>query len=567
MPALCFFFILAQLATRAVSLRTSGSGSRLHAGRASETQITRYLIQMIDRYKRSADMNRKAVARRHVAEALLLETTLNETLDEKTKSALKDSLAHSKKSVAETDRIYGNMVAFSDSMENLLQAAAKYGSACEETMCGAHASCTDTTEGPQCVCNEGYVGNVRAGQDCYAPPEFRPHRLLHEGQGGFGTHAADMSVSVFGENKIAVVFRDVSRDNRGVVVTGSVREAGMVDLATPEEFTAQGGKAFDPVVGGTPSRRIAIAWRDADRHGACWMRSAQIGGTGIRGASMAKVWGAPMSFCRGQSHKMSMVPFSNERLAVMFSDKVVATQHTPTELFGNSLLVQLDPRGSIVNLGKFRFADSAVCRLEVTQLSATGFVLGARASRAAGDLETAAAPTRQEAMAVYGELVDDELVFSPNAMNLEPQGSQIWARGLSLIAPDTFAYSYQAGASNEIKMAVVAVDPVSHQMSVLRHPTVVHPGFSPYVGMISVPYTPTDPHTLVYYEAHNTSRVSICSWVHADKMAKDCEEYTWLTSKLSSISGVHLGGGKTFMVFAAESTGAPYYGVFGLSKK
>merc|ERR1712151_1481809 len=47
--------------------------------------------------------------------------------------------------------------------------------------------------------------------------------------------------------------------------------------------------------------------------------------------------------------------------------------------------------------------------------------------------------TQQEAMAMYGEMVDNDLVFDPNPVNLEPKSPQIWARGVSLVAPNTVA--------------------------------------------------------------------------------------------------------------------------------
>merc|ERR1719436_1511112 len=115
-------------------------------------------------------------------------------------------------------------------------------------------------------------------------------------------------------------------------------------------------------------------------------------------------------------------------------------------------------------------------------------------------------------------------------------------------------------------MAVVEIDPVAHHMSIVGRPAVIHNGISPYVSMLSVPYAPADPHTLIYYENGESSMVNLCSWSATARTLERCEDFTWLTQKLTSVSGVHLGGGKSFMVFTPES-GVPYYGVFGLSKK
>lgn len=94
--------------------------------------------------------------------------------------------------------------------------------------------------------------------------------------------------------------------------------------------------------------------------------------------------------------------------------------------------------------GTKRFTDSAVARLEVAKVNGKGFVLAARASPAVDDMNPLAS-VKQEAMAIYGELVGDDLVFDPNPVNLEPKSGQVWARGLGLVAPNTMGYAYQDG--------------------------------------------------------------------------------------------------------------------------
>eukprot|EP00913_Durusdinium_trenchii_P004709 g4374.t1 len=151
----------------------------------------------------------------------------------------------------------------------------------------------------------------------------------------------------------------------------------------------------------------------------------------------ALVWGTTVDFCSNQAHKMSVQSFAPNRIMVLYSDK--ATGSETAESFGNSVLADIGSIGEISLLGNFRFTDSAVARLEAAKVSKNGFVLAARASPAVDDMNPT--PVKQEAMAMYGELVGDDLVFDPNPVNLEP--GQVWARGLSLIAPNTLAYAYQ----------------------------------------------------------------------------------------------------------------------------
>uniref|UniRef100_A0A7S0FP63 EGF-like domain-containing protein n=1 Tax=Pyrodinium bahamense TaxID=73915 RepID=A0A7S0FP63_9DINO len=527
----------------------------------SETESLSYLLHTLSKFKSFAVSSQQKVEASHQEEEQRLQNAIRQTADEGVRLALQQSVTSNKQSLLEAERIYGNMVNFSESMIKLIDSANSKGG-CEQMACGPHASCTETTAGAECVCNEGYVG---LGTHCRAPPEFMPHRLLDEGAGGVPTQAAEMNVNVFELNKIAIVFRDVSKGNIGRVVVGKVREAGMADLSPPEQFTLQSGRAFSPVVAGTASRRIVVAWRDENRQGTCWLRGAALGTSGVAGADMALTWGEPANFCSGQAHKMSVIGLPSDRMAILFSDRLPATEHMPQESFGNSLLVQVGDGGVVSILGKYRFSDAPVCRLEATKISNGAFVLAARAGKATDDLDPSIS-MRQEAMAMYGEVIGNDLVFDPNALNIEPQRAQIWARGVSLIAPNTVAYAYQDGTGMSMKMAVLEIDPATHRMKLTQEPVIVRDGFSPYVSMLSVPYTPSDPHTLIYYEGNYSSMVNLCSWSAKDKKLSRCEDFSWLMQKLTSVSGVHLGGGKSFMAFASES-GVPYYAAFGLSKK
>mmetsp|Transcript_95959 Transcript_95959/g.298791 ORF Transcript_95959/g.298791 Transcript_95959/m.298791 type:complete len:597 (-) Transcript_95959:77-1867(-) len=526
----------------------------------TQAESMSYLLHTLSKFRKFAVGSKAQLEAKQSKQEQQLQDAIRQSSDGAVRQALQLSVANGKQSLAETSRVYDNMVNFSDSLIGLVKSATANGAGCEQMVCGPHASCTETTSGAECVCNEGYVGQ---GTNCLAPPEFMPHRLLQEGTAG-QVEAADMDVNVFESNKIAIVFRDVSGGNTGSVLVGRVREAGMADLSPPEQFTLEDGQAFSPVVAGTSSNRIVIAWRDENRQGACWLRGAALGGS-VRGADMALTWGQPENFCSGQAHKMSIVEVPGNRVAVLFSDRILATQHNPVESFGNSLLAQVDSSGRVAITGTYRFTDAPVCRLEVTKVTPSAFVLAARAGKARDDMDPSLI-TRQEAMAMYGEVVGNDLVFDPNALNIEPQRAQIWARGLSLIAPNTVAYAYQDGSDMSMKMAVLEIHPASHRMTLVQNPVVVRGGFSPYVSMLSVPYTPSDPHTLIYYEGNYSSMVNLCTWSAKEKALSRCEDFSWLMQKLSSVSGVHLGGGKSFMVFTSEA-GVPYYGVFGLSKK
>lgn len=297
------------------------------------------------------------------------------------------------------------------------------------------------------------------------------------------------------------------------------------------------------------------------------MRGAAVGraGAGAQGSEQHLTWGKPVNFCQSQSHKMAILPLPGNRIVVFFADRVQATQTSPEMAVGSSLLLNVGEFGGLTKLAASRFADYPVCRLEVTQLTPRTFVLAGRAGQAMDDMDPSI-QTNQEAMALLGEISGDAISFDSNPLNLEPNANNIWARGVSLIAPNTFAYAYQRGEDRRIMMAVAQINATTGQMEIVHKPSVIKEGFSPYVSMLSTPYSASDPHTLTYYQGESESLVNVCSWDAVTSSLSKCEDFSWLKGKVQSVSGVHVGGGRSFMVFAAES-GVPYYGIFGLSKK
>jgi len=545
------------IAAGAGQVVTSGRATMLQVGEDTAVENMEFLAKTLQSFERFAEGAEKSVKSRHEQESQRLQEALAKASDPGVKVALEQTVAANKESLKETEGIYSNMADFSKQMTSLLKSATKTGYGCSQISCGLHASCTDTMEGALCLCNEGYIGQ---GKDCRAPADMMPHLLVTEGR---AVQATDMHVAIFDGNKIAVVYRDQNKNDAGALVVGTVQETGLADLSPPEFFTGVDGKAFSPVVAGTGGRRLAVAWRDDKLMGTCRLRAAGLGASGIRGAEMALTWGQTIDFCNTQAHKMSVMGFDNNRVMVVYADKA----KTPfAEPFGNSILAEIGPLGNVSVLGNFRFADHAVARLEATKIGRNNFVLAVRAAKAVDDMNPQVF-TRQEAMAVYGELAGDDLVFDPNPVNLEPEQGQIWARGISMVAENTFAYAYQDGLNMEIKMAVLQVDPESHRMQLVQTPSVISKGFSPYVSMLSVPYSEKDPHTLIYYQGSDKlGVVNLCSWDPQLRKLRKCEDFTWLSEKITATSGVSFGGGKSFMVFASES-GVPYYSVFGLSKK
>merc|ERR1719409_879539 len=129
---------------------------------------------------------------------------------------------------------------------------------------------------------------------------------------------------------------------------------------------------------------------------------------------------------------MALLALPSNRFAVFYADKVKATSGLPATDVGSSILLNVGKSGVLTTLGASRFADFPIVRLEVTQLTPKTFVLAGRAVQAVDDTDPS---VNQEALALLGEMSGDDLIFDSNMLNFEPKGSQIWARGVSLIAP------------------------------------------------------------------------------------------------------------------------------------
>jgi len=431
------------------------------------------------------------------------------------------------------------------------------GHACADIQCGEHSSCSRTTDGAECICDEGYEGD---GTSCSAPSLFTPQRLLRDGMQGRSSKVADMSVNVFYGHQLVVAFRDMSNKDVGKVMIGDFTP-GHIHWSPPEKISD--GKAFDPVAVGLPTNRIVVAFRDADREAALFLRAGELDASGMRGTPKHITWSDPVELARMQAHRAALLPLGLDKAVAFYSDYRAATKDEPERRFCAASLAQVGHLGAVSELGTFHFLEYAATRLTAKLLSPTTFVIGYRAAKAVDEMNPDIVH-RQEASAMYGELVDTELSFDPNPIDLEPETTNIWDRGLSLLGPNTFGYAYETGKDQATHLAVIKVD-ADHQMKVMSR-TKLSEGFSPFVRMVDVPYSIDDPHTLTYFQRDKKNIASICMVNLTGGNLTDCEETVWMDRELSSVASVSLGSGRTLFAFADEE-GIPYYHVIGLSQK
>lgn len=518
------------------------------------------LDRILGEFQEFASVRRNELDEAATKEQKGLEAALSATGNQATQFALTHSMTVADLDFRETRKVYSAILKFVDNFKHVLKEVNYNGETCADIACGPHAVCTMTSLGTQCVCNEGYVGN---GQDCHAPEAFLPKRLLSEGVGGLSAKVSDLHVALLGEDRVITAWRDETHKNIGRMMIGEMLGSGMISWTAPTQFSPKLGKAYDPVAVPTSQKTFVVAWRDEDRKGACVMRSGVTDTTGIRGAEDHVVWAHTVHFCQNQGHRFSMVSLPPNRLAVFYSDRANVEGDQVAESFGNSVLAQVSPTGVIDVLGNWRFAEVPVVRIQVTMMTPTQFVLAARGAQSEDEPDPTKAP-RQEAMTIFGQMSDDDLVFDPNVLNLEPTETEVWGRGVGLLAPNTVGYAYYLGKRQETKLAAIHVDPVTHQMKVLSS-TILRKGETPYVSMLSLPYTVSDPHSFVYYQSGHESAVNLCT-LKGGTALQGCEEFTWLQQSASSVHAVRLGAGRALFVFSTPK-GVPYYSVVGIAKK
>lgn len=569
---------LAYLLLCAAPLLARGHTSGLHSSAAASAAVKassgavnplspngdiKLLLDLMAKFKNFAYKDEHALEERHAEEKQETVEAVDAAVEPEVKMALEEVANTDDASLLAAKKSLRSIIKYSNALDTALGNAYESTKGCANIICGQHASCTETTLGGECVCDEGYVGN---GQDCHAPESYLPQKLLVEGAAGMQTEVAELHVTFFMGTKVAVVWRDVTNKNIGRIMIGTA-PPGEVKWAPAERFSARGSKAFQPLVVGFGSNRLIVSYRDEAKEGACWLRGGEVGVSRIRGADLHITWGEPVRFCRGQSHQHAMVPLPQSRVAVFWADSTPPTATKDRVAFGKAALAQVDDHGAVTMLGDTRFTEVAALRLEATLVTPTSFVISCRSPKMVDEMDTTQV-TLQEAKLIYGEMVEDDLVFDPDSLNLEPEKDHVWARGLSLIAPNTIGYAYQMGKRGRTKLTTVHVDPETHKMTIANKQgsIILSKGFSPYVSMINYPYAPNDPHTFVYYQKKGKSLINICRYRPQQQRLAHCEDIAWMRQPLKSVDAIALGGGRLLFVYATEH-GVPYYQLMGVSKK
>lgn len=428
--------------------------------------------------------------------------------------------------------------------------------ACLGLTCGEHAFCAGERGRVGCRCMEGYEGD---GLEC--GPASRPaERVLF--QSPTPPRIADLRVSTLRGNRVALVYRDVTEGNRGYLMFGRAEPAGM-RWNHPIPFSEH-LQAFGPVLvelqGG---EGIAVAFRDADKGGS----GVLLGGRHDPELNIVK-FGPLRAFARHQAQAMGMVALPEALVAVVFAEHRANGAAGASEggaAYGSAVLarVSVDGAGAEV-VGKYRFASGPVARIATTMVSPASFLV---AFRQAGET---AVGERAEASCALARLRHGRLTFGRRVLSLEPERGQIWARSLALLGDGVVAYTYHSGGEQLTKQALLLVHPQTQQLSLLREPSVVGEGFTPYVGAVGTaaplpprlapaPAAARGPRAATYFRGAGSARPTarVCS-VDAVGLPNRCKDLAMTDHGATSISGAHVGDGRLIFVFSDARDVARY---------
>lgn len=427
---------------------------------------------------------------------------------------------------------------------------------CEYLQCGEHASCVMRGVGvPQafCQCKMCYEGN---GYSC-RPSSCTPTRygtamplLTHAGM-SHQPEMAEVQVQAFSTNYLAVVYRDANAGNRGFFMLVHPAEED-VTLGKPLPFSGD-KQAFGSSLALLNNNRVVIAFRDENRAAIGFLTTGQVDST-----KLEATFGEPQAFARQMAQHMVLIPLPTSRVVCLYAEEILDAEGKLENGFGGAMLVQVLQTGTLSVLGKYRFAEKPVARLAATSLTPTSFVVGYRAV----PVDSSVAGKSEELSAQWMEMKGGELVMDPHVLTLEPDRSDMWARDLSLVSANLFAYSYQSGGEEKTKQAIIRVDPNTHHMTVVSGPKVINSGSTPYVQSISTPYGAGAAHTFTFFESATKSSLAEVCRVAGNGDTAACKELKWADHRAVVVSAAKLMDGRLAFVFA-DSKGIPHYQLLG----
>lgn len=513
-----------------------------------------YIVELLDRLKVFAQGMQASEEHRHDNELTRLQASMDLGVANADKAVFETSIQKNEESRLEMRNANTEMLSFYYTLKAQLGAQGRAPS-CAYLTCGDHALCVqyDATsaggQGAVCECRSCFAGD---GYTC-APAVCTPSKyftaqslLLHETP-AWTPEIVEMHLAIFASKHIAVVWRDKAASNRGFMMLGNASES--ITWGPMSTIWNEGG-GYGPVVTAVSTKRLAIAFRDAEQGGIGYLTSGDV-----NVGSLTTTLGTPLDFARNQAQQVSVVPLSGSRAVLLYAERVLDDEGTIQEAFGGAFLFHIQPGGGIEALGTYHFAETPVARIAATALSPTSFVVAFRAMPADNEED---GPSR-ELSAVWMGLEGSELVVDKDlTLGIEPNRRGMWSRDVALISQNLFAYTYQSGSEEKTKLQIVRVDPETHGMEVVGPPRVIGNGATPYVKSISVPYIASTPETFTMFQRPNEVGTAKVCGVSMRGRITGCHDVKWADTRVASVAASRLGDGRLIFAFTDES-GNPFF--------
>eukprot|EP00392_Amoebophrya_sp_AT5.2_P002786 g2791.t1 len=432
---------------------------------------------------------------------------------------------------------------------------------CGNVRCGQNGICTQTTRGAQCLCAPGFFGD---GLKCLQPPTYRPKPLLSDGESGADERIHDVAMTAVGNGRVAIVYRNSDRSNRGYLLLGTVVGTS-VEFATPEMFSfmesGEKTEAWEPSVVGEGTK-IVVSFRTARQDGDCMAISADLDTT--MGKSFLE-WSPAARFCQqSASHPLAGQLFLAQNLYVAFGNN------------GEAVLFDLE-RFKIAQsaVDPVQFSDLPVRSVQAVKMGPSAFLL--EFARAPKIDETSGATLQQEAVLMYGMLAEGALTFLPGSVSAEPSDmKQITARDLASVSATTAYLNYAVGSSGVSVFKTLLVNPKAKKkepkLQWVTTRQLKHPGMVPFMSAVTSP-TPgvaaAAPMVISFYapQGEKQTLVEFCPLnpVTAEVDQAECQERSLAGPvQMKEMRAVDIGEGKLVLVFTDEQTDAASYMMFGL---
>jgi len=532
--------------------------------RSSASSHVYYVTDVADRFADFASGHSSAADSFHLTEQGRLQTAIRNAGSRNDKAILEETAVRNEEARLEAENAFNEMQKFVTTLKEAMGAEGRAES-CQFLSCGEHAYCSSTPDRAECRCMAGYEGN---GFICKSPRHALEQPLF--ALSSTPPRIADLHVSTLRGNHVAVVYRDVTKQHRGYLMFGLADLAGMVWKA-PLPFG--NGSAFGPVLVELQGRDggVAIAFRDTNRGGT----GVLVGGACNPEQNRLDL-GPARAFARYQAQGMGIVALPESLVAVVFAEHTTNRMTRTPEagaMYGSAVLARVNTNGAAPEvISKRRFASGPVARIATSMLSPTSFVVAFRQA------EDSAKGERSEASCVSARLRGGgELIFDPRPLLLEPQRGQIWSRSVSLLGEGVVAYTYHSGNEQLTKQALLAVDPRTQQLGLLRAPTVISEGFTPYVGSVSTstPFVQhlssgqaerlrvQGPRVLAYFSGGEsiTPKGRFCK-PDRESLPNNCQDIVWANHEVTSAAGAQVGDGRLLFV-STDASQSAYYSLVG----